>query len=139
MKENKTQPTTQEVQEFLSRITDEQQREDVVILTKIMTEATGEQPKMWGTSIVGFGAHHYVYESGREGDTVVVGFSPRKKALVLYGIFFYEHNSENIKLAEKLGKYTHGKGCMYIKKLSDVDMAVLGQMVSNAYKARTTG
>jgi len=137
MKANKTQPTSRSVVSYLADIGDDQQRGDAVKLAKLMEEATGLKPVLWGSSIVGFGKHHYVYESGREGDTAVVGFAVRKNAIVLYGVLFYSQNEGNVKLAQKLGPHTHGKGCLYIKSLSDVDLAVLKEMVENAFRARS--
>ena len=89
---------------------------------------------MWGSSIVGFGTYHYVYETGREGDTVAVGIAARKEALVLYGLSQDQENKDS--LANQLGPYTNGKGCIYIKKLSDVNLDVLGQMVANSFQHR---
>jgi hypothetical protein len=98
-----------------------------------MKRATGEKPKKWGPSIIGFGTLHYKYESGREGDTVLVGFSPRSAAMVLYGVT----GSEDAKaLLARLGKHTTGKGCLYIKKLSDVDQKVLEQLVVSSITAK---
>jgi hypothetical protein len=133
---NKTLPTDESVLRFLGDVADENRRNDSMQLLEIMRRATGVNGKMWGSAIVGFGTHHYVYETGREGDTVAVGFSPRKQALVLYGLFHYEQNSEAIALASKLGTHTSGKGCLYIKRLSDVDLDVLSQMITAAYKNR---
>jgi hypothetical protein len=98
-----------------------------------MKSATGEKAKMWGPSIIGFGTLHYKYESGREGDTVLVGFSPRKAATVLYSLLGF-HGATT--LLVKLGKHTTGKGCLYIKKLSDIDQKVLEQLIANAVAAK---
>jgi hypothetical protein len=98
-----------------------------------MRSATGEKPKMWGPSIVGFGSYHYKYESGREGDTPLVGFSPRKAAAVLYGV---TGSSDSDALLAKLGNHSTGKGCLYIKKLSDVDRKVLEAMVAKSVAAK---
>jgi hypothetical protein len=122
---NKTKPTEISVKEFIEAIPDETKRADAKTLVKMMQSATGEKPKMWGPTIVGFGAYHYVYDSGREGDAPVVGFSPRKAAFVLYNV---PGAGDEASLA-KLGKCTTGKGCLYIKKLADVDQAVLEAMV----------
>jgi hypothetical protein len=97
-----------------------------------MQSAAGEKPKMWGPSIIGFGSHHYKYESGREGDMPLIGFSPRKAATVLYGM---NASSDSKALLAKLGKCTTGKGCLYIKKLADVDQEVLGIIASKAVAA----
>jgi hypothetical protein len=132
MAENKTKPTKVSVAGFIAALPDEPKRADAKTLVKLMQVATGERPAMWGPSIVGFGTVHYVYESGREGDMPLVGFSPRKPALVLYGVA----NSAK-PLLEKLGKHTTGKGCLYIKKLADVDVKVLEKMIALAVKAKS--
>lgn len=123
--ENKTKPTAVSVSGYIAALPDETKRADARTLIKMMQKATGEKPKMWGPSIIGFGSQHYVYETGREGDMPIVGFSPRKPALVLYGMGIDREKA----LAAKLGKYTRGKGCVYIKRLTDVDMKVLEQLV----------
>jgi len=128
---NKTQANTQSVTDFLDAIADEQQRADSHELARMMQEISGWPPVMWGTSIVGFGTYHYKYASGREGDTMVLGFAPRKKALTLYGLVFYD---EQRSLAERLGPHEEGKGCLYIKRLADVDGDVLRQLIAEAVK-----
>ena len=130
MADNKTKPTQVSVAEFIDAITDQSRREDAKALVKLMQNAAGEKPKMWGPSIIGFGSYHYTYESGREGDMPVVAFSPRKAATVLYGL------SDSEALLPKLGKHTRGKGCVYIKKLADVDQKVLQAMVVKSVAAR---
>src|SRR6478609_5097944 len=129
MAENKTKPTKLSVSTFIDAITDPSRRSDAKALVKLMQKAAGEKPKMWGPSIVGFGSYHYTYDSGREGDMPVVAFSPRKAATVLYGV------SEAEALLPKLGKHTRGKGCVYIKKLADVDQKVLETMAAKAVGA----
>jgi hypothetical protein len=129
MTENKTQQTNDSVEAFLNTIPDETKRRDSFKLTELMREVTHEEPKMWGSSIVGFGRRHYHYESGREGDTVVVGFSPRKAALTLYLTGGLEQRSDQL---ARLGKHTTGKGCLYIKKLEDVDLDVLKELIGLA-------
>ncbi len=99
-----------------------------------MSEVTGESPQMWGSSIIGFGVHHYIYETGREGDTVKVGFAPRKQALVLYGLKFYE---VNIELLKNLGPHTSGKGCLYIKDLDAIDLPILKELILTAYASKS--
>jgi len=122
MADNKTKPTKLSVSAFIDAITDQSRRSDAKALVKLLQKAAGEKPKMWGPSIIGFGSYHYVYDSGREGDMPVVAFSPRKAATVLYGL------SDAEALLPKLGKHTRGKGCLYIKKLADVDQKVLEAM-----------
>jgi hypothetical protein len=97
-----------------------------------MQKAAGEEPKMWGSSIIGFGSQHYVYDSGREGDMPVIAISPRKAASVLYGMTGFSGSDA---LLEKLGKHTTGKGCVYIKKLADVDQKVLKAMFVKSHAA----
>ena len=122
MADNKTKPTKLSVPAFIDALTDETRRADAKALVRLMQSATGEKPKMWGPSIIGFGIYHYSYESGREGDMPLAGFSPRKTATVVYGITEF---SESEVLLAKLGKHTTGRGCLYIKKLADVDQNVL--------------
>lgn len=131
MAENKTKATRASVAAFMAAIPDDAKRADAKTLVKMMRAATGETPKMWGPSIVGFGSHHYVYESGREGDMPVVAFSPRKAALVLY----IGAAGETALLA-KLGKHSVGKGCLYIKRLADVDAKVLEALIAKAVARR---
>ncbi|HVU20927.1 MAG TPA: DUF1801 domain-containing protein [Rhizomicrobium sp.] len=129
--ENKTKATKASVSGYIAALPDESRRADAKTLVKMMQAATGEKPAMWGPSIIGFGSVHYVYDSGREGDMPLIGFSPRKPALVLYGI---ARTAEA--LLPKLGKYTTGKGCLYIKRLSDVDLKVLEKMVAFAARVK---
>lgn len=131
MAENKTKPTKLNVSTFIDAISDPSRRADAKALVKLMQKASGEKPKMWGSSIIGFGSYHYTYDSGREGDMPVVAFSPRKAATVLYGL------SDSESLLPKLGKHTRGKGCIYIKKLADVDQKVLETMAAKAVAGRT--
>jgi len=135
MAENKTKPTDSSVDSYIDAISSDSQREDARKLLILMSEATGEQPVMWGTSIVGFGQYHYKYVSGREGDSIKVGFSARKNAITVYCLGFYASDGENNALVKKLGKCKTGKGCLYIKSLSDVDKSVLKVMIRNAYNA----
>ena len=130
MAENKTKATKLSVSTFIDAITDPSRRSDAKALVKLMQKASGEKPKMWGPSIIGFGSYHYTYDSGREGDMPMVAFSPRKAATVLYGL------SDSEALLPKLGKHTRGKGCVYIKKLADVDQKVLETMAAKAVAGR---
>src|SRR5271156_5476844 len=132
MADSKTKPTQISVAAYLDALTDETKRADAKALVKLMQSATGEKPKMWGPSIVGFGSYHYTYESGREGDMPLVGFSPRKAATVLYVTMGFD-GAET--LLAKLGKHTTGKGCLYIKKLAHVDIRVLETLVEKAVTA----
>ena len=126
MAENKTKPTETSVATYLAGIQDEARRKDCEVLTKLMTKATKEKPQMWGTSIVGFGTYHYRYESGREGDTCLVGFSSRKGDISVYGL---NSSPEHEKLLAQLGKHKMGKGCLYISRMSDVDRGVLERLI----------
>lgn len=137
MPENKTKPTTLSVTAYLDGLNDPIRRSDAKELVQLMQQVSGEKPKLWGPSIVGFGTYHYRYTSGREGDVPLIGFSPRKAALVLYSMLGH---SQATALLTKLGKHTTGKGCLYIKKLADVDRTVLETLIKNAvahYRART--
>ncbi|NNF29232.1 MAG: DUF1801 domain-containing protein [Gemmatimonadetes bacterium] len=123
----KTQPNDADVGAFIDRIEHEGRREDSRSLVKLMREVTGEEPMMWGDSIVGFGRYSYRYASGREGEWFVTGFSPRKQAMTLYIMSgFKKHDA----LLGRLGKHSTGRSCLYVKKLSDVDEAVLLELVS---------
>lgn len=133
----KTQPTDKSVTQFLERVENKQKRADAFAIMEMMREATGEEPVMWGDSIVGYGCYHYVYASGREGDSPLVAFSPRKQSLTLYVMSDME---EQDALLARLGKHTTSKACLYIKRLSDVDQGVLRELVAKcAQHVRETG
>jgi hypothetical protein len=132
MAENKTKPTQQSVAAYIDAIPDETKRNDARTLIELMQAASGEEPKMWGPSIIGFGTCHYRYESGREGDMPLAGFSPRKAATVFYGLHAAPNAEE---MLAKLGKHTSGKGCVYIKKLADVDQKVLKTLIKKSITA----
>lgn len=130
--ELKTQKNEASVEDFLNQIPDEQKRADSFALMELMSQATKVEPKMWGPAIVGFGSRLLKYPNGRELDWMKVGFSPRKANLTLYiGVGGLEEYED---LFAKLGKHTIGKGCLYIKRLSDVDMAVLKKLVAASLK-----
>ena len=131
MSELKTKVNNASVKDFLNSIENEQIRKDCIEISKMMGSVTKAEPKMWGASIVGFGSYHYIGKSGREGDWMLTGFSPRKQNLTLYlmGGFDSEKN-----LLQKLGKYKTGVGCLYIKKLDDVDKKVLKELVTASVK-----
>jgi hypothetical protein len=133
MAENKTKPTAVSVTAFVAALSEPAKRSDTKTLVALMRRASGEKPRLWGPSIISFGTFHYRYESGREGDTVLVGFSPRKPAMVLYGVTGFKGAEA---LLAKLGKHATGKGCLYIKKLADVDHDVLEQLIAGAVAAR---
>ena len=127
--ELKTKKTEASVEDFLNEIEDEKKREDCKKVSAVMEKATGAKPKMWGASIVGFGTYNYKYASGREGEWMEVGFSPRKANLTLYIMSGFTEYDE---LLAKLGKYKTGKSCLYIKDLNDVDEKVLKQLIENS-------
>lgn len=128
---NKTSMTDGSVEAFLAGIADPQKQQDCRTVAAIMAKATSEEPRMWGPSMVGFGQYHYVYESGREGDWFVTGFAPRAANLTLYIMDGFPKYAE---LLAKLGKHTTGKSCLYIKRLSDIDLKVLEQLITASVK-----
>ena len=130
--EVKTKVNEASVEGFLNSVADEQARKDSFEILKMMKQVTKEEPKMWGASIVGFGSYHYIGKSGREGDWMLTGFSPRKGNLTLYLMSGFDSEK---KLLEKLGKYKTSAGsCLYIKKLDDVDKKVLKELVNASVK-----
>ncbi|MFN8381421.1 MAG: DUF1801 domain-containing protein [Anaerolineales bacterium] len=129
MAELKTKKTEASVKDFLNGFPSEQTRNDCFEIIKIMQQATKAEPKMWGSSIVGFGTQHLKYASGRELDWMIIGFSPRKQNLTLYVPGSLDSYSD---LLEKLGKHTTGKGCLYIKTLKDVDTKVLKELIKRS-------
>jgi len=131
MAKNKTTPTEQSVEEFLNAVADERKREDSFAILELMKQVTGLEPKMWGSSIVGFGSYHYKYESGREGDMILAGFSPRKQNLTIYNMGGIDKDGD---LLKKLGKHTVGGGCLYIKRLDDVDLPTLKRLIEESLK-----
>jgi hypothetical protein len=135
---NKTRPTEASVEDFFARIENEVRRKDAQALSRLMEEITGEPPVLWGPSIVGFGQSHYKYESGREGDTGAIGFAPRKSSLTIYLV---DGTSKYASLLSTLGPHKTGKVCLYIKRLSDVDMDILEELIrsSHAYVTSHNG
>lgn len=132
MAENKTKPTQSSVTGFIDGLADDTRRADAKALVKLMQSATSEKPKMWGPSIIGFGSYHYKYDSGRVGDMPLIAFSPRKSATVLYNVCGFDGSEA---LRAKLGKHTAGKGCLYIKKLAEVDQELLKTMLRKSVDA----
>lgn len=126
MTELKTKATKASVSAFLKSVDDKQKYKDSLEVMALMKEVTGKRPKLWGTSIVGFGSYHYRYKSGREGDWPVTGFSPRKQNLTIYIMPGFSRYSS---LMKRLGKYTTSVSCLYLKRLEDVDRKVLRQLV----------
>jgi hypothetical protein len=127
MAENKTQVTDVDPADFIASVEHPTRRADAETLLEMMTRVTGCEPKMWGPSIVGFGRYHYTYESGREGEYMLTGFSPRTSNLVLYVMPGYEDKED---VLDRLGKHRIGKSCLYVNKLADVDLDVLEEIVA---------
>jgi hypothetical protein len=126
MTELKTKPNDGSVEAFLNNVADPKKRQDSYAILELMKQVTGEEPVLWGDSIIGFGCYHYCYESGREGDWFLTGFSPRAQNLTLYIMAGFDQYEA---LLARLGKYKTGKACLYIKKMEDVDMDVLRELV----------
>ncbi|MCU1565574.1 MAG: hypothetical protein JWQ56_511 [Pseudarthrobacter sp.] len=131
MAENKTQPTTRSVEEFLASVEHPVRRADGFELLELMHGVTGQEAVMWGPTIIGFGSYHYRYGTGREGDSAAVGFSPRKANLALYGLTY---GPDADRLLGGLGKHKTGAACLYINRLQDVDRNVLAEMVRTGYQ-----
>jgi hypothetical protein len=131
MAENKTKPSKGSVTAFLNKIKDRQVRDDCFAILDMMQKVSNLEPVMWGSAIIGFGTRHYAYESGREGDTIVIGFSPRKQNITFYLMGGLDPIEDEL---SKLGKYRTGKGCLYIKSLGDVNAAVLKKIFAKAFK-----
>jgi len=135
MAELKTKQNDQSVETFLNEIEDEQTRQDCWTILNIMKEATQAKPKMWGSSIVGLGSYHYTYQSGRAAEWFLIGFSPRKRNLTLYIMSdFAEYDA----LLQRLGKHTTGKACLYIKRIADIDLAVLKELINQSVEHMRT-
>lgn len=135
MARRKTNQTDDSVEEFIDSIKDELKREDSRAIKKLMATATGEQPKMWGTSIIGFGKHHYQYANGKPAEICKVGFAPRSRSFAFYLPKYPEHAS----LIKKLGKHKYSGGCLHVTRLADVDVEVLAHMIENAYRTGDRG
>lgn len=131
MAQNKTQPTDQSVKTFIDSLDDQQKIADSYSLVELMKDVTGCDPKMWGPSIIGFDQYHYKYESGREGDFLKVGFSPRKREFSIYLMCNLEKNTD---LLNKLGKHRTGKSCLYVKRLEDIDLDVLRELAEKSVR-----
>ena len=136
MAEAKTKPTNQSVASFIKKIPDPQTREDCFAISKLMKEATRSEPGMWGTAIVGFGTRRIQYAGGREGDWLLIAFSPRKQNLTLYIMSGADSHTE---LLKKLGKHSVGGGCLYIKRLSDIDLPTLKKLIRESVKQKQRG
>ena len=136
MAELKTRKSDADVEAFLDRIENDKRREDCRAVVELLADVTGEPPVMWGGSIIGFGSYHYRYASGREGDWMAAGVSPRKQSLTLYIMTGFPRHEA---LMKKLGRYTTGKSCLYIRKLADVDMAVLRELVRESVEQVSKG
>lgn len=137
MVELKTRKTGASVDDFIDGIADDRRRQDCLALAELMREITGDEPAMWGPSMVGFGRYHYKYASGRENDWFEAGFSPRKQNLTLYIMSGFSGYDD---LMARLGKHTTGKSCLYLKRLEDVDLAVLEELIRRSVAhVRKTG
>lgn len=136
MAELKTVPNDAPVADFIATVQDEQKKADALVVLQLMEEVTGEPAKMWGKSIIGFGSYHYKYASGREGEWMLTGFSPRKTALTIYLMGGVDRNAE---LLAKLGKHKTGKSCLYLKRLSDVDLSVLRELIAVSVEQTRSG
>jgi len=134
MAKNKTIETNSSVTEFVNKVENEVKRNDSFKLIEFYKSITGFEPKMWGPTIIGFGNYHYKYESGHEGDAPLAGFSPRKDSLVFYFSSEYENREE---LLSQLGKHKSSKACVYVKKLSDIDLKILKRMIVNSMSYTT--
>lgn len=132
MAQNKTIPNALSVKDYLDAIDNAQRKEDCWAIHDLMKKITGKEPRMWGSSIVGFGKYHYKYESGREGNMLTVGFSNRKQAITLYIMGGFKKHDE---LLSKIGPHKTGKSCFYIKKLSDMDIDILSILIGESIKA----
>ena len=127
-----TRPTDADVAEFLDAVPDERRRDDARAVLELMRTVSGSEPRMWGPSMVGFGRQPYRTADGKEREWFAVGLAPRKAALTLYGLTYYGSNTD---LLERLGPHTTGKGCLYVKRLEDVDLEVLTELVRRAWEA----
>ena len=131
MAELKTKPNDQNVDDFLQTVGDPAKREDCHRVLDIMKQITQQEPKMWGDSMVGFGNYHYQYTSGREGNWFLTGFSPRKHSLTIYIMAGFDKFDN---LMSKLGKYKNSKSCLYVKKLEDIDLGILKELIAESIK-----
>lgn len=135
MAELKTKKNKASIEDFLNAVEDDNKRKDSFIIHKLMQKISGDKGSMWGSSIIGYGTYHYKSASGREGDWMATGFSPRKNALSIYIMAGF---SKYDGLLKKLGKHKTGKGCLYVKKLEDIDMAVLEELIKESYNFITS-
>lgn len=126
MSQNKTAPTDQAVQDFIASVEPAAKQEDALILDRLFRDVTGYQPVMWGPSIIGYGQYHYIYDSGRKGDFLATGFSPRKAKHSIYIMPGYADFTE---ILARLGKHKMGKSCLYVNKLADIDLEVLAELI----------
>jgi hypothetical protein len=131
MPEQNTNPIDDSVLEFLNSPEIAKRREDSLVILDMMKEITGLEPELWSHNMIGFGSYHYVYESGREGDSFIIGFSPRKQKMVLYNMILTD---ANIDLLERLGNFQTGSACLYINKLGDVDLRILKELIRRSFQ-----
>ena len=135
MAKRKTNETDDSVDDFIDSIADEPRREDCRAITKLMSTATRQKPRMWGTSIIGFGKHHYQYANGKPAEICKVGFAPRARSFAFYLPKYPEHAA----LIKKLGKHKYSGGCLHVSRLADVDVSVLARMIASAFRNRDRG
>ena len=134
MADIKTKQNDGDVNAFLAKVPDERKRDDAFTILELMKRVTGHDAEMWGSSIIGFGQYHYRYQSGREGDFFLVGFSPRKQSLTLYIMTGFDDYTD---LLSRLGKYKAGKSCLYIKRLEDIDITTLEMLIAKSVRHLT--
>jgi hypothetical protein len=132
----KTQPTDADVEAYLDSVEQPRRREDALAALALMREVSGVEPRMWGASMVGFGRQDYTTADGRQHQWFAIGLAPRKAALTLYGLTYYDSNAD---LLQRLGPHTTGKGCLYVKRLEDLDHEVLRELVARSWAANHSG
>lgn len=134
MSDNKTRPTSSSVNEFIDAVAQETRRRDSYVLLDLFEKITDQPPVLWGNSLIGFGSYHHHYDSGREGDMLIAGFSPRKQSLSIYNTGHKRYPT----LMKNLGKYKIGGSCLYMNKLSDINLVVLSDLIKTAYDHMNT-
>lgn len=132
MTELKTKPTGEDVMQFLNALSDEKKRQDSFTLIELMHQATGKEPKIWRGGIIGFGDVHYKYPTGHEGDTAIIGFAPRKQNMTIYLLSGFDGQES---ILARLGKHKIGKGCLYINRLDDIHLPVLGELIQSSVES----
>jgi hypothetical protein len=131
MAELKTKVTDESVERYLASVDNQRRRDESRVIDALMRRVTGLQPRMWGDSMVGYGSYHYTYATGREGDWLATGFAPRKQAMTIYVMLGFENYAD---LMDRLGKYKTGKSCLYVRKLEDIDLGVLEELIDRSFR-----